>query len=126
MKRRGFFQRIFGGKPVDTSMLAVQVVMHEYALPNLRQQLYALVEDPTMSPKGMTPADRKAFLTPAGRGQQLAFAVRIDGDESFGGHRDIGGGEDVPVAIQKGQGIMARLGHLVCPGSCRVADDMGA
>lgn len=60
MKRRGFFKRLFG-KEVDTSMLAVQIVMHEYALPGLRQQLYTLVEDPYSGAQEQTPETRKAF-----------------------------------------------------------------
>jgi len=59
MKRRGFFKRMFG-REVDTSMLAVQIVMHEYALPGLRQQLYTLVEDPYSGSQEQTPETRKA------------------------------------------------------------------
>ena len=62
MKRRSFFQRLLGREPVvDASFLAVQVVLAEYAIPNLRQQLHLLIDDPYATPGEETAEQRQTF-----------------------------------------------------------------
>ncbi len=62
MSRRNFFSRLFGrDKPVDVALFALQVVVHEYALPGLRSQLHTLIDDPYRRPGEETAEQRRTF-----------------------------------------------------------------
>jgi hypothetical protein len=62
MKRRSFFQRLLGREPiVDASLLAIQVVVAEYAIPNLRTHLHQLIDDPHGARGEETAEQRQSF-----------------------------------------------------------------
>jgi hypothetical protein len=60
MKRRGFLKRMFGGDDTVTRALyAVQVVVREHAMPDLRRKLHDAIQG-HMSPEAApTPAERR-------------------------------------------------------------------